>query len=159
MALIRRKGGIHRVAPKKRATGLLGGKKGVKTWGLKRADDEFRLVMLKECPHKCEYPECPITDPKKLTVSHYHGRARKGTRFYIPNCCFLCRNHHYWDKQIGWEFQKQRKENPKHKRDGQYTKHMKKKLGLKKFYELDILAAQKISPKKAIQAFQASLTT
>lgn len=133
-----------------------------KIWSMKRADDEFRLVMLKSVPHRCAYEDvighsCDITDPNKLTVSHYFGRAKKGTRFMMENCILLCRNHHYWDKQIGFEFQKQRRENKLHGYDGLYTIYMKGKLGYRRFNELESLAAAKIGPKKAIQEFQESL--
>lgn len=123
-----------------------------KLWKLKRADTEFRKVMLKSVPLKCVFPECPITDPNKLTVSHYHGRAKKGTRFSVLNCDFICRNHHYWDKQLGYEFQKQTKE--KHGWDGRYTLYMKNKLGDKLFTELEELANSGMKPKIAIYNFQ-----
>lgn len=131
-------------------------KKGDKAWSLKHADDEFRLFMLRTVPNKCVFPNCQITDPKKLTVSHYFGRVKKATRFDVRNCDFLCRNHHYWDKQLGWEFQKQTFF--KHGWDGQYTKFMIQKLGDEgAFAELKELSEQKIGPKKAIQQFQGSL--
>lgn len=135
-----------RIKPKKQGKGKL--------WSLKRADDEFRLVMLKSVPHQCVFPRCLITDPKKLTISHYFGRVRKGTRFVKDNCVFLCRNHHYWDKQLGWEFQKQTLQ--EHGYDGIYTKYMINKLG-SRLWDLKILSEQKIGPKKAIQEFQSSL--
>lgn len=122
-----------------------------KPWSLKRADIEFRAVMLTKVPHQCVFPGCQITDPNKLTVSHYFGRAKKGTRFVVLNCCLLCRNHHYWDKQLGWEFQKQRKE--VHGWDGKYTLYMKENLA-HQFKQIEILSQEKIGPKKAIQQFQ-----
>ena len=131
--------------------------KGTKIWGLRRADLEFRRTMLEAAPVKCVFPGCTITDPKKLTVSHYHGRANKATRFYIPNCDFICRTHHYWDKQLGWEFQKQTKE--KHGWDGRYTLYMKEKLPNPEFRYLKYLAESGMKQKTAIQNFQNSLTT
>ena len=128
-----------------------------KVWSLKRADTEFRAFMLKTVPVRCVFPNCQETRPEKLTVSHYFGRVKKATRFDTNNCDFLCRTHHYWDKQLGWEFQKQMF--AIHGWDGQYTKYMEKKLGRNQFWKLEELAREKIGPKKAIQAFQASLTT
>lgn len=128
----------------------------VKVWSLKKADRQFRGVMLKSVPVKCVFPECPITDPAKLTVSHYHGRVNKGTRFDIRNCDFICRNHHYWDKQLGWEFQKQTLE--KHGWDGRYTLYMKEKLGAD-YQNVKELADSGMKPKIAIQTLQATLTT
>ena len=159
--MIRRKTGL-------RSRNKLGIKKGGKThhkavlglpepkvWSLTRADIAFRAHMLKMVVNKCVFPDCPITDPKKLTVSHYHGRVKKGTRFYLPNVDFLCRNHHYWDKQLGYEFQKQRREI--HGWDGRYTIYMREKLGERGFLALENLANSGMKPKVAIKQFQASL--
>lgn len=133
-----------------------------KTWGLARADNEFRKFMLKEVPKTtgvviCVFPGCQIRDPKKLTVSHYFGRVNKGTRFDVQNCIFLCRNHHYWDKRIGWEFQKQRKEDSRAPWDGRYTIYMKETLGETEFGALESRSQLKIGPKAAIKQFQESL--
>lgn len=152
---ITRKRGIRRGSRLKPSGRIKPAKQGNgKPWSLKRADDEFRLVMLKSVSHQCVFPGCQVTDPKKLTVSHYFGRGKKGTRFIVLNCCLLCRNHHYWDKQLGWEFQKQRKEI--HGWDGKYTLYMKENLA-HQFKQIEILSQQKIGPKKAIQLLQSSL--
>lgn len=128
----------------------------LRKWSLRTADTKFREYMLTKVTLNCIFPNCPITDPNKLTVSHYHGRVNKATRFDLRNCDLLCRNHHYWDKQLGYEFQKQTIE--KHGWDGRYTLYMKTKLGTD-YEPLKELAATKLSPQKAIAAFQASLNT
>ena len=100
---------------------------------LQRADSAFSAKIIAR-DKKCQYPGCEVSDPAKLTCSHYHGRAIKNTRFDENNCIALCRNHHYWDKQLGWEFQKQRVEI--HGWDGRYTAFMKNWLGGEAWYEL-----------------------
>lgn len=122
-----------------------------KEWSLKKADIEFRKVMLQTVPVRCVFPNCPITNPKKLTISHYHGRVNKGTRYCIPNCDLLCRLHHYWDKQLAWEFQKQTKE--KHGWDGRYTLYMKDKLK-DSYGTIQALAQSNMKPKVAIKQFR-----
>ena len=126
-----------------------------KIWKLKRADTEFRQYMLKSVPIQCVFPDCPVVNPKKLTVSHYFGRVNKGTRYDIRNCDLICRNHHYWDKQLGWEFQKQVL--AKHGWNGKYTEYMLGKLGLKGYLELQELAESGTKQKVAILKFQQSL--
>lgn len=126
-----------------------------KAWSLKKADTQFRLYFLNSLASEkrviCVFPGCNQTDSKKLTVSHYFGRVNKGTRFNIENCDLLCRTHHYWDKQLGWEFQKQTKE--KHGWDGRYTLYVKLKLG-DEFQTLKELAESGMRPKLAIQQFK-----
>lgn len=124
---------------------------GPKPIKLKTADNKFRQVMLDSVETKCVFPNCEIRDPKRLTVSHYHGRVKKATRYSIENCDLLCRNHHYWDKQLGWEFQKQTKE--EHGWDGQYTLYMKRKLGEDRFRELKELAESGMKQQVAIKEF------
>ncbi len=143
---------------RKKATRTKGNPKD-KVWSLKRADTEFRAYMIQTYDGVpiCAFPGCQISDIKKLTVSHYFGRVKKGTRFVKDNCCFLCRNHHYWDKQRGWEFQKQTV--AEHGWDGQYTINMVLKVGPKRLKELQVLAESGMKPKAAIKEFQASLTT
>lgn len=130
-------------------------KEKTKAWSLNRADREFRAFMLKVLADEkrviCIFPGCNISDPAKLTVSHYFGRVNKATRFDIRNCDLLCRNHHYWDKQLGWEFQKQTKE--KHGLDGRYTLYIKQKLG-DEYTTLKALAESGMKPKVAIQSLQ-----
>ena len=125
-----------------------------KLWSLKKADREFRTFMLKIVPIQCVFPNCPITDPKKLTVSHYHGRVNKGTRYDVRNCDFICRNHHYWDKQLGWEFAKQTVE--KHGWNGRYTLFMMEKLA-GQWFIVKSLAESGMKQKAAIQQFRALL--
>lgn len=157
--MIRRKpkpgGRISRKIPKKRPQRQISGKNGgIKPWSLDRADTMFRLYALSKLPHRCVFPNCPITDPSKLTVSHYFGRAKKGTRYDLENCDLLCRNHHYWDKTVGWEFQKQRKEDPRAPWDGRYTLYMKEKLGEDGFKQLCERAELPLKQKIAIQDFR-----
>lgn len=82
----------------------------------------------------CQFPSCMVSDPAKLQNSHYIGRSKKATRYDPDNCIALCWVHHYHDKLLGLEYQKQRKE--KHGWDGQYTLLMKKRLGRKRFNAL-----------------------
>lgn len=126
-----------------------------KEWTLAKADRHFRTYFLSilESDDRvvCVFPGCNQSNPSKLTVSHYFGRVNKGTRYHIDNCDLLCRVHHYWDKQLGWEFQKQTKE--KHGWDGRYTLYIKQKLG-NEFEELKQLAESGMKPKLAIQQFK-----
>lgn len=71
---------------------------------------------------------------EKLTNSHYIGRANWNTRFDPENCIALCLRHHFMDKMLGYEFQKQRRE--VHGWDGQYTIRMKNILGKERFAAL-----------------------
>lgn len=162
---IKRKPLKHALRGPKRHQGRTKHKKTGKTtdekiWSLKRADKEFRLILLANRMNAdypiCVFPGCQIKDPKKLTVSHYFGRVNKATRFDMRNCDLLCRNHHYWDKQLGWEFQKQTKE--KHGWNGRYTIYMKQKLGTTILKELQSLAESSMKQKIAIQQFQAELS-
>lgn len=104
----------------------------------------------------CQFPGCMVSDPAKLTCSHYIGRANKGVRFYPDNCIALCRTHHYWDKQLGWEFQKQRYD--VHGWDGQYTLHMQKRLTKRRFAALLSRAHKKIKLRYALTEFQGFIT-
>jgi hypothetical protein len=127
-----------------------------KAWSLTKADTEFRKHMLATIEVKCSFPGCITTEPNKLTVSHYFGRVKKATRFDTKNCIFLCRTHHYWDKQLGWEYQRQRQET--HGWDGRYTVFMIQKLGVEGFLELERLAESGMKPKVAIKLFQESVS-
>lgn len=122
----------------------------MKPWSLKRADKEFSLLVLAR-DRGCVFPGCEVKDPKKLTCSHYYGRVIKATRFDLDNAVALCRNHHYWNKQLGWEFQKQQK--GVHGWDGRYTLFMKKWLG-PRFKELTKKSKTSIRVDKAIAEFQ-----
>lgn len=124
---------------KRRATGK---SKPFKKTDLKRADSVMSARIITR-DKKCQYPGCNISDPTKLTCSHYFGRANKNVRFDEDNLIALCRTHHYWDKQLGWEFQKQTLE--KHGWDGRYTLHMKARLGKLRWEALNVLAISKLN--------------
>lgn len=115
----------RKIAPLARRYGL------TRIWSLKKADATFSAEILAR-DTKCQFPGCNRTD--QLTCSHYFGRVCKATRFDKDNCVILCRKHHYWDKMLGFEFQKQRKE--VHGWDGQYTLFMKNRLGPTRWYAL-----------------------
>ncbi len=118
---------------------------------LKKADTLFSHEIMERDKH-CMFPNCGRTD--QLTCSHYIGRAIKSTRFYKDNCITLCRTHHYWDKQLGFEFQKQTKE--KHGWDGRYTLFMKKLLGKERWNILIALSKIGIKQKAAIENYMSS---
>lgn len=117
---------------------------------LKRADVAFSALIRKR-DGKCQFPGCEITDFAKLQNSHYISRSVSETRFDEDNCIALCWNHHYFDKMLGWEYQKQRLE--EHGWDGRYTLHMRTILGEKRFN--DLLERAKITTKRteAIRLF------
>jgi len=100
------------------------------SWKIRRRDGE------------CLFPNCKITDLNKLQCSHYIGRATKSTRFDEDNCIALCWKHHYADKLLGFEYQKQTKK--EHGRDGEYTIFMRKHLGRTRFALLNRRAKQKL---------------
>lgn len=104
-----------------------------KIWTLKRADKEFSLYI-RERDGRCMYPNCDVTDINKLQCSHYIGRAHKATRFDPDNCIALCWLHHFKDKLLGFEYQKQIK--TIHGFDGQYTIFMQNLLGFDRFAAL-----------------------
>jgi hypothetical protein len=121
----------------------------VKVWKLRRADSAFSKEII-ERDGKCLFPGCGKTT--QLTCSHYIGRATKSTRFFKDNCITLCTTHHFWDKQLGWEFQKQRQE--VHGWDGRYTLFMKERLGEGGFNYLLELAQVSVKQSDAIWAYQ-----
>lgn len=100
---------------------------------LTKADASFSEKIRTRDVH-CLFPGCNRTD--QLTNSHYFGRAKWGTRFDEENCITLCRTHHYWDKDIGWEFQKQRVGEKGCDWDGRYTTFMRERLGNAAFLAL-----------------------
>lgn len=123
---------------------------GVKVWALTKADSIFsENIRLRD--RQCLFPGCERTD--QLTCSHYFGRAKKSTRFDEDNCITLCRTHHYWDKDIGWEFQKQRKGEKGCDWDGRYTLFMKEWLGNERWEALILRAEESLSQRKAIEAW------
>lgn len=123
-----------------------------KIWKLKKADSLF-AAEIRGRDGKCLFPGC--IKRTQLTCSHYFGRATKSTRFDPDNCITLCSTHHFWDKMLGWEFQKQREEI--HGWDGRYTLFMKERLGKDRWETLLKRAETFISQKKAILAYQISV--
>lgn len=117
---------------------------------LTRADALF-AASIRERDGKCLFPGC--TKTTNLTCSHYIGRATKSTRFDPDNCITLCTTHHFWDKTIGWEYQKQRKGEKGCDWDGRYTVFMRERLGEEGFTQLLSRAKETISQKQAIQTY------
>jgi hypothetical protein len=103
----------------------------------------------------CLFPGCEVSDRAMLQNSHYFGRAIKSTRFDPDNCIALCWLHHFKDKMLGYEYQKQRKE--VHGWDGQYTLFMRTWLGEERFTALVERSQQQISQRKAIDAFMETI--
>ena len=104
----------------------------LKIWSTDKADTKFSL-FIRQRDQICRFQGCSVGNVKKLQCSHYIGRAHSATRYDPNNCISLCWRHHFKDKLLGFEYQKQIKE--KHGYDGQYTLFMKKLLG-KKFKDL-----------------------
>lgn len=103
--------------------------------------DTFFADKIKDRDGRCLFPGCTETRREKLTCSHYFGRGKWGTRFDEKNCITLCRTHHYWDKDIGWEFQKQQAGEKGCDWDGRYTVYMKQWLGGEEFQAMKQRAA------------------
>lgn len=101
---------------------------------LKKVDTAFSIKIRARDKH-CLYPNCQST--KSLQCSHYYGRVIKNTRFDPENCITLCWFHHFKSKDLGFEYQKQRKENKAHGYDGRYTIFMKEWLGPTRFKLLE----------------------
>lgn len=100
-------------------------------WSEDKADREFS-IFIRERDGRCLFPSCSKTE--KLQCSHFIGRRNHATRFDPENCIALCYSHHYGNKLLGFEYQKQEKEKLGY--DGQYTLFMKKYLGPKKYKAL-----------------------
>lgn len=100
---------------------------------LQECDDAFAREI-KQRDGMCLFPDCGTT--RNLTCSHYIGRANWNTRFDPDNCITLCQVHHFWDKMIGWEFQKQRKGVRGCDWDGRYTVFMQRFLGETRWNQL-----------------------
>lgn len=128
--------------------------KGVLT--LKKADVLFSQ-QIRARDQFCQFKGCTMSNPAKLQNSHYYGRAIKSTRFDPDNCVALCWLHHFKDKLLGYEYQKQTVE--KHGFDGHYTLFMKERLGEKRFKFLREKSQQSMKQKTAIALFQESLIT
>lgn len=129
-----KRSGFKRKGPKK-ASGKAKKSKLPKprVWSDTKADEAFSL-QIRQRDGRCLFPGCLVTDIKKLQNSHYLGRRHSATRYLDKNCISLCWLHHIKDKLVGFEYQKQTKE--QHGYDGQYTLFMKKWLGEEEFYKL-----------------------
>ena len=123
-----------------------------KPLSLKKADSRFSKQIIARDEH-CQFPGC--TSTTRLTCSHLIGRATKSTRFDPDNCVTLCLFHHFFSKDLGFEFQKQTKE--KHGYDGQYTLFMKKRLGRARYAALIKRASTSIKQQAAIINYLATL--
>lgn len=122
-------------------------------WSRRRADAQFS-AQIRARDNKCLHP-----DPDHrggLQNSHYISRARHNVRFDEENCIALCWWHHFQSKDLGWEYQKQTKE--QHGFDGQYTIFMKNLLGEEGFKRLQKHAEVPLSLKKAIEQYQLRYT-
>ena len=71
-----------------------------------KADTLFSRHV-RERDGRCVYPDCPVTDTKKLQCSHFFARAISATRYDPDNADALCYKHHYGDRIRGWEYLKQ----------------------------------------------------
>ena len=145
------KRGIGRIKRK------LSSKAKIKPWkltksALAKVDAQFSKEIIKRDMH-CQYPGCVNT--KKLTCSHFIGRVVKSTRFDEDNCIALCLFHHFFSKDLGFEFQKQTK--AKHGYDGQYTIFQKKRLGRARYAALIKRANTDVKLQAAILTYQQSL--
>mgnify|MGYP001619173277 CR=1 FL=1 len=76
---------------------------------------------------------------ENLQSSHYFGKQRSSVRFEPLNCDALCYPCHYGNLN-GWEYHK----------SCCYKEYMRKKLGKKKYKELERLAHTSIPRKQAI---------
>lgn len=94
------------------------------------------------------FPGCKVEDFANLQASHYFGRANWNTRFDPDNMIALCMFHHFKSKDLGYEYQKQRKD--KHGWDGQYTLFMQKWLGQERWEALLLRAEGDKKRKDAI---------
>ncbi len=100
---------------------------------LMRADAIFS-AKVRNRDKVCQFTRCEVSEFSSLQCSHYIGRGNFATRFDEENCIALCWRHHFKDKMLGWEYQKQREEVQGW--DGQYTKFMRRWLGEEKFNAL-----------------------
>lgn len=114
---------------------------------LQECDEAFSREIRARDGH-CLYPGCGREDD--LTCSHYFGRGTWQTRFYNDNCITLCRSHHYNNKLLGYEYQKQQKGVKDCVHDGQYTLFMKKFLGEYRWNALLEREQNKLSRKEVL---------
>ncbi len=143
---------IPRSKTKRRATGRIRGF-AEKVWSLKKADKHFS-EFIRTRDGRCMHP-IGCNRSTMLQNSHYIGRAIKSTRYDPDNCITLCWLHHYKDKLLGFEYQKQTQE--KHGFDGAYTVFMKNYLGIERFEALKERSQLKIKQKVAIFNYQSKI--
>lgn len=101
-----------------------------KIWTQNKADEKISLYIRSKYG-RCLFPSCPVEGVENLQCSHYIGRRHKSTRYYPDNLIPLCWFHHFKSKDLGYEYQKQRKELQGW--DGQYTLFMKRFLGTRRW--------------------------
>lgn len=118
---------------------------------LLRDADEIFSDKVRKRDGQCLFPDCPITAYEKLQCSHYFGRGVFSTRFDLDNCISLCWLHHFKDKMLGYEYQKQRKEDQGW--DGQYTLFMKEWLGNERWAALVLRSKESVKQRETIQSF------
>lgn len=114
---------------------------------LQECDDSFSREI-RQRDGRCVFLGCEKTTD--LTCSHYIGRSNWNLRFDEENADTLCTTHHFWDKTIGWEYQKQRKGEKGCDWDGRYTVYMRNKLGTEGFTALMERSKGNKSRKEAI---------
>lgn len=121
-----------------------------KAWKFKPTElaecDAATSKEVRERDQVCQFPGCGTSE--NLTCSHYIGRGNWNTRFLLSNLLLICTRHHFFDRNVGYEFQKARKE--KEGWDGQYTLHTKRILGEEGFSELIHTSQGKKTRKEAI---------
>lgn len=122
---------------------------------LKKLDTHFS-EKIRRRDGNCFFPGCTVSDFASLQNSHYIGRAVWATRFDPDNCISLCWFHHFKSKDLGYEYQKQRKE--KQGWDGQYTIHMKRILG-DRFQDLIDRSESGVKRKDAMEAYKSLVDT
>lgn len=101
-----------------------------RVWSIAKADKEFSF-FIRERDGRCLFPGCTVQEIAQLQCSHYVERRHSSTRYDPDNCIALCWKHHFRDKYVGFEYQKQRMD--VHGYDGRYTQFMQKWLGPEKW--------------------------
>jgi hypothetical protein len=116
--------------------------KKTKSWNSKTADKYFSMEVRKG--GVCQRPNCPYCGNGKrpdtvLQNSHFWGRNHSSTRYELDNAdCFCAGTHFKWEGE----------------KAGCYREYMLKKLGQKRYDELEKLHNKLISRKDAIKKFQ-----
>lgn len=144
--------------PFKRKTGNLSTRPKKTVKKAKKKPWKFVKTALAECDsvvskeviardgNRCQFSGCQKTTD--LTCSHYIGRKNWNTRFLLSNLLTICTYHHFFNRNVGYEFQKARKEVEGW--DGKYTEHMRQLLGEEEFDELIAISQRKPNRKEAI---------